>query len=272
MGGDKIIVVSGNKYVGELTYNGTKFEGPISSTDATVGQPLKVYFSKGNLQYIGSESPAYWKLADNQWQCFGDNGQLDNSPTINRDFFGWGTSGYNHGANCYQPWSISDDYSNYYAYGSATNHLNDQTRQADWGYNAISNGGNRENCGWRTLTQSEWDYLINNRTNSYTKDATVAGKIGMIIYPDDYSGSAVSNPSEEDWAACEASGCVFLPKAGYRSGTSFKNLNSIGFYWSATKQDDRDTYYFYLNATPTPHCYNRNRYEGHAVRLVQDVQ
>ncbi len=94
----------------------------------------------------------------------------------------------------------------------------------------------------------------------------------MIIYPDNYSGSAGSNPSDEEWAACEAAGCVFLPKAGYRSGTSVNNLNSIGFYWSATKQDATRAYYFYLNATPTPHCYTRNRYEGHAVRLVQDVQ
>jgi len=121
----------------------------------SVSANKKVYFSQGNLQYIGSESPAYWKFADNQWQCFGDNGQLGDSPTIDRDFFGWGTSGYNHGANCYQPWSTNIEDSDYYAYGSATNHLNDQTRQADWGYNAIRNGGNQENIGWYTLTQSE---------------------------------------------------------------------------------------------------------------------
>ena len=44
--GDKIYVVSGGRYVGTLTYNGTCFGGTI--TDPTVGEPLYFYFL-GNL-------------------------------------------------------------------------------------------------------------------------------------------------------------------------------------------------------------------------------
>jgi len=40
-------------------------------------------------------------------------------------------------------------------FGNDTYNLNDQTGQADWGYNAISNGGNTTDT-WRTLTSDEW--------------------------------------------------------------------------------------------------------------------
>ncbi len=47
--GDKIYVVSGGKYVGTLTHNGTCFGGTI--TDPTVGEPLYFYF-------LGNVTPA----------------------------------------------------------------------------------------------------------------------------------------------------------------------------------------------------------------------
>lgn len=58
--GDKTIVVSGNKYVGELTYNGTKFVGPI--TGATEGEKLKFYF-------LGNLTPQYTMDGENKVGC-----------------------------------------------------------------------------------------------------------------------------------------------------------------------------------------------------------
>lgn len=147
----------------------------------SVSPTQKVYFSQGNLQYQASTN--IWRFAENQWDYVGtqfpdDNGYsggtVDGSDNndISSDYdgwidlFGWGTSGYNHGAVCYQPYSYSssaDD--NYYAYGDTIYNLYDQTGQADWGYNSISNGGNQENQ-WRTLTIDEWDYLLNTRNTS----------------------------------------------------------------------------------------------------------
>ena len=63
-------------------------------------------------------------------------------------FFAWGTSGYDQGAVYYQPYSINGSNSCYYAYGNKRANLYDQTGKADWGYNAISNGGNIEHL-WR---------------------------------------------------------------------------------------------------------------------------
>ena len=121
----------------------------------------QVYFSQGNLQYQASTNT--WRFAENQWDYIGyANSNI--SPTYDGwiDLLGWGTSGFNHGAACYQPWSTSENYYDYYAYGLSNSNLNDQTGQADWGYNAISNGGNQENL-WRTLTMQEWHYLIKTR-------------------------------------------------------------------------------------------------------------
>ena len=131
----------------------------------SVGDNKRVLFSQGNLQYIGSSPMPYWKFSEHQWDIMGDNGQGSNTYNANRDLFGWGTSGYNHGAYSYEPWSTTNSDSQYYAYGSWSYNLNDQTGLADWGSNAIINGGNALNL-WRTLTHDEWGYLLNTRNTS----------------------------------------------------------------------------------------------------------
>ena len=97
----------------------------------SVGANSTVFFSQGNLQYIGSASTPYWKFADNQWDYLGTStGQDASEPYRDRDLFGWGTSGYNHRANCYYPWSTSVANGDYYAYGSDTCNLCDQIGRA----------------------------------------------------------------------------------------------------------------------------------------------
>lgn len=210
-----------------------------------------VYFSQGNLQYIGSASTPYWKFADNQWDYLGHN-QGSTSQTVDRDLFGWGTSGYDHGAICYQPWNLSIDANNYYVYNDYHLNLYDQTGRADWGYNAISNGGNTENNGWRTLTRDEWNYLFNARPTlsgiRYAK-GIVNNVSGIILLPTDWSISTyelnyVNNGgvlysdniiSAEDWTNIfETNGAVFLPSAGNRWGVSCYAVGDVGFYWSAS--------------------------------------
>ena len=108
----------------------------------SVSEGQQVRFSQGNLQYQASTST--WRFAENQTDCIGDgNANIGDAYDGWIDLFGWGTSGFNHGAVCYQPWSSSQDPHDYCAYGNPNDNLYSQTGQADWGYNAISNGGSQ---------------------------------------------------------------------------------------------------------------------------------
>ena len=244
----------------------------------------QVYFSQGNLQYQASTNT--WRFATNQWDYVGeDNANISSSYSGWIDLFGWGTSGYSHGATCYQPWSTSQNYSDYYAYGSDTYNLYDQTGQADWGYNAISNGGNTQHL-WRTLTKDEWAYIFDKRSTPsgirYAK-ATVNGVSGVILVPDGWSAStySLSNTNNDEayfssntmsqsvWTSTlEPAGCVFLPAAGYRNGTSVFDVGIYGSYWSASCYGSSGAYsvYFYDGSlSPASSNFRRN---GYCVRLV----
>ena len=226
-------------------------EGAINGLFTINENGDKVYFSQGNLQYIGSASTPYWKFAEHQWDYLGwTTGQNTDSLYVDRDLFGWGTSGYNHGAICYQPWSTSGIYSDYYAYGNSSYNLFDQTGQADWGYNPVSNGGNQPNQ-WRTLKSDEWWYVFNTRNTisgiRYAK-AEVNGVNGVILLPDNWSSSYYSlnstnngeasfssnTISASQWNTLEQHDAVFLPAAGSRPGPGMGFfVGIIGKYWSA---------------------------------------
>lgn len=263
-------------------------EGAINGLFTINANGDQVYFSQGNLQYIGSAAIPYWKFADNQWDYFGTTtGQNSGNQNVDRDLFGWGTSGYNHGATAYQPWSTSTSNNQYYAYGSYSYNLYNQTGQADWGYNAITNGGNIENSGWRSLTSAELDYIFYSRDNAALKRAhgSINGVKGMIILPDNWTlpvqlsfisgNSAWANAySIDEWMQMEANGAVFLPAAGLRSGTNVNNINSNGYYWSSSRRDQ--TYSFSIDfgnnsLYPQGAGYYVRR-NGFSVRLVISVE
>ncbi len=246
----------------------------------------KVQFSQGNLQYKATTNT--WRFADTQYEIIGEanvNKASDYDGYI--DLFGWGTSGFNHGAYCYQPWSTSSQNSNYYAYGSAGYNLFDRNGKADWGYNAIVNGGNQE-FYWRTLTVSEWDYILNYRVTSsgirYAKvTITETMLTGVILLPDDWDESIFwlthtndfqagyyTNPiSIDDLNYLEINGVVFLPCSGslYWDYTGLIHLawsDGSAYYWTSSMDD--------LNyAKAVWGCYTNemNRSSSAAVRLAR---
>ena len=253
----------------------------------------QVFFSQGNLQYIGSNNT--WKFADNQWDIIGES-QGNNEQGTTRDLFGWGTSGYNHGANCYQPWSTSQNDDDYWVYGNYTYNLYDQTGKADWGYNAISNGGNQENSGWRTLTKDEWEYLFNTRTTAsgirYAK-ACVNGVNGVILLPDswlfDYYTLYSTDIEDTDYTTniidvidwnmfLEPYGCVFLPAAGYRMGIELYDVGSHGVYHTSSNYNYDFLNIFYIWQYSFAFndsfllCGDGGRHTGQSVRLVRDAR
>lgn len=262
----------------------------------------QVRFSMGNLQYQASTST--WRFAEYQFEYVGSeadvsgnpggnvyaNGQHPNSSLNGMksdnhaiaenysgwiDMFGWGTSGINDYtpiATCWQPWSTSVTDTDYNPYGALNTNLNSYSGKADWGYNAISNGGNTQNSGWRTLqggtnggNTAEWSYLFNTRTCTYcyarvkitdvrsTASTSGAPVNGIILFPDIYEWPAlvktiILNTSTEvgywsnwlteaEWSLLEHTGAVFLPAGGYRSGIGVDQVNQQGCYWSSTSEE-----------------------------------
>jgi len=247
----------------------------------SVSATQQVYFSQGNLQYQASTNT--WRFAEHQYDYVGtqtaddygyhggnvsgsDNRSISSTYSGWIDLFGWGT-----GDNP----TLSSD--NYGAYGTFV----------DWGSNPISNGGNTANR-WRTLTQAEWEYLLNTRPGASSKIGTgnINGVGGLIILPDNWtlpsecsftSGNA-SNHNDwtrnsytlSQWAQMETAGAVFLPAAGSRDGTNVYLVGYIGYFWSSSTNDGGNacSMYFYsnyLNAT-----FDINRSLGFSVRPVQD--
>ena len=263
----------------------------------SVSATKKVTFSKGNLQYQASTDT--WRFAEIQWDivgmgygqtdpsekiyCYvggtvenGDNRNISSTYTGWIDLFGWGTGN--------APINKSEDNSDYSSF-------------VDWGVNPISNGGNMANQ-WRTLTQAEWGYLMSTRTGASNKygAAKVNDITGVVILPDDWTSApagcsftpGMTSASNWDdwslvastniyngtqWQAMEESGAVFLPAAGWRSGTSVQSTGLYGYYWSSVQYNDpafaSDLYFRteYLIPESNTYCFS-----GLSVRLVQDIQ
>lgn len=258
----------------------------------TVAEGRTVQFSKGNLQV--NLLTYNWRFAENQYDYIGEgNANIAENYNGFIDLFGWGTSNWNSGANAYQPWATSTTATDYYPGGSYDNNLTGDYANADWGIiNKIENGGFQSGM-WRTLTKDEWEYLINTRSAStvgvyenarYAK-ATVNGVAGLIILPDSFTmPSGVTaldkvNVSEAvftanvyttaDWAKLEAAGVVFLPAAGYRSGTEVSLVGTVGYYWSGTYGDEYGAYVVgFYDDNLLVNGLDRSR--GLSVRLVKD--
>ena len=249
----------------------------------------QVYFAQGNLQYIGSATEPYWKFAENQWDCLGiTTGQNSSDQNVDRDLFGWGTSGWDCGNTCHFPWNTNTSTGSAYGPSGAYN-LTGTYANADWGvYNPISNGGDQSNQ-WRTLTTDEWGYVFDTRTTEsgirYAK-ANVNDMNGVILLPDDWNASYFSlndtNTNEtsyssntitaSEWGTMEQHGAVFLPATGYRFGSSVHNVGSHGYYWSTSYVNGNYAYgvYFLDSNLVSQDC--SNRAYGRGVRLVQDVE
>lgn len=257
----------------------------LGSGEFSVSSTKKVRFALGNLQWLGNGN--IWRFAPNQWDYIGQNpgnttatGRSTQNDWI--DLFGYGTSGNNG----HYPWrtsTASADQTTNYATGNISNTDN------DWGVNAIINGGNQPNK-WRTLTEAEWKYLLGQgtsvRTNAsnlhipvvYIKFSNTNKIRGTLIFPDGYTGT---KPLTNDvipiatWNSTYAnSGAVFLPVTGQRSGQSYSNVTTTGYYWTST-YETYQTYkpfarqvYFDANADHTGYI---DTYKGNGVRLVRDV-
>lgn len=276
----------------------------------SVSSVKQVRFSKGNLQYKttgthtvseGGTETGTWRFAEHQYDTIGSaNSNISSSYTRWIDLFGWGTSGWNnHRAAAYQPWASSPTRTDYGGDRSYSFSLTGTYARADWGvYNAISNGGNQPGM-WRTLTASEWRWLLNSRStstvggtaNARFARARVNGTFGLIIFPDTFTlpaGLTVTNINHvngggntytaSEWRQLEVAGCIFLPAAGFRIGTNIACVGTYARYWSSSVHTyssaedwkaSADCVLFQPDATEVVYF---DRSNGHSVRLVMDAE
>ena len=271
--------------------------GMLTYASFKVSDTKSVYFSKGNLQFTtqgthktaDSTAKGIWRFAENQWKSVGStNSEISESYTGWIDLFCWGTSGWKSGANAYQPWSISETYSDYYPGGSYSNSLIGDYAKADWGvYNAISNGGNEPN-NWRTLTREEWLYLI--RNNSWTL-GKVDETVCLMLVPKEIDETKIkvlstglksekefgltipstNIYSAEQFKEIEKMGVVALPYGGVRVGTMWEIAGMSGYYWLSSVYDSSDAYGFHFYSSYVNLGVGNGRHCGFSVRLVQDL-
>ena len=255
LGSTSIILESGK------IYNITRSASALLNGIFSVGTTTTVKFSKSNLRY-----------ASGAWSFFPHQYDYYNTYSADAwDKFGWSNSTNNFGM------STSANNNDY---------LNDLV---DWG--TVPGIGS----GWRTLTQAEWQHLFLYRSASTVNsvdDARYAkGRVnnvyGIILFPDTYTHpDGVTNPvgindtgnagwngndyNATDWGKMEAAGCVFLPAAGYRQGTTVSGCNSSCSYRSSTRYNPTQVQYIYFESGLINfHTYN-NGFYGQCVRLVHE--
>lgn len=249
----------------------------------------KVYFSQGNLQAVctsadgdGSTPETWtWQFATNQWDNVGNvapntNESFDGENSVTTagtvDRFKW--VGANSGL---APYGINNN-STVADYGNVAG----EALKSDWGNLAITNGGNTENLGWRTLAYAEWNYLINSRSSGSTVNGTLNARYtfatintggtsvnGLILFPDGVTlenseaswgninkNKGDTNCTTAQWTALAAKGCVFLPR-------------SINF---ATSTSPNETRQYNMSISASSILFSTaDRTQRSAVRLVYPV-
>lgn len=163
----------------------------------------------------------------------------------------------------------------------------------------ISINGSEQNCNWRYMSTSEWEYLLDTRITfsgmRYAK-AKVNGINGVVLFPDDWRDSICvfngvnqedtyfnSNKiSDSQWYFLEAEGAVFLPAAGRHRDSEyyFDDFGERGAYWSATSHYNAGLYPIYhgtyaLEFYNTFFSYSLENYPFHSdcsVRFVLDAR
>ena len=241
----------------------------------------QISFSKGNLQATTTDLGTSWTwgFAANQYDCIGANAantKINGNGTVSEngivDLFGWSTTS-----------------STYYGIHNSSEDSCYSGDFADWGNVTAGN--------WRTLTNDEWDYLLNTRTTAsgvrYAKatisDVKIPGTstavTGLIIAPDDWDNSyytlAYTNTAGAEYYTntitsavwenkLQVHGAVFLPAVGYRNSNSVYITRSDGYYWSATSDGTTNAQCMLFGTYEVDPLYSNDRYYGQCVRLVAD--
>ena len=257
----------------------------------------QVVMARGNLQATYDGSAWSWAFAEHQTDFIGTTGAndkingvmtLSESGTI--DLFGW--NGASSANNCLgiNNSTTAADYGNVATEGLKT----------DWG--AIPDVVGKYGAGWRTLTRNEWVYMfytrsgatVNGVSNARYAKAKIGDYPGILLFPDDFDDTAAYtgvtwgdiNTANTAWDAATGlttcttdvfdntlapAGCVFLPAAGFRSGTTVGDAGLLGYYWSSSPYSTATHAYLVSFSAGGVYPQNYNyRFYGFSVRLARE--
>ncbi|MCQ2152686.1 MAG: hypothetical protein MJY70_06515, partial [Bacteroidales bacterium] len=230
-------------------------EGALAG-EFSISAIKKVYFSQGNLYWDGDS----FEFETNQYDV------RSSWSTSHVSHFFWSKSAEVAYAETY---SESGTAGTDIFFTNATA----ETAKSDFTVNGVTGK-------YRTLSTAEWEYLFKTRTvnggtgegKSYqraTINSDATGNYGMILYPDNYTGTAKTSYTSAEWASLEAAGCVFLPAAGYRNGSNVNYVGEYGYYWYSSAFDDfAYSVYFFSNSVSLG-CLG-SRHFGYGVRLITE--
>ncbi|MBQ0119000.1 MAG: hypothetical protein KBS42_04495 [Bacteroidales bacterium] len=267
----------------------------------------RVLFAPGNLQYQASTGT--WRFAAHQYDYIGNapgNSVTDNAvrdtQSVWIDLLVWGQTGY----ESTDPSQIYTTSNTSYKPDGPAFKANIANTGYDWGVycNIWYNEEKISKGTYRTLTEDEWKYLLNNRKhrsdgttplytrrvyvylNGNTKDKTTPGneREGVLFYPDDYEESLVAENAKitlTEWNALERQGVVFLPRCGCRNGSASAVGTTLNpAYWSVTgdvvfygtNNNDQPSLACGPSSTLFPNSpnYNKGIYGSASVRLVKN--
>ena len=254
-GTDRVDVAFTDDAIGSMIFlagiQANKFYGMSNAMEVTVkpvafsvgmdgDTPRTVKFAPGNLYWDGSA----FRFEENQW---------DTNPTANGT---WDESHVSHFKWSNAANAVTGDYS----YSGDLFCANNFTVAGD-------------SHTWRTLSKAEWNYLLNTRTNASSLRAWVTlsdvSVSGLVLLPD---GSTATASGVTTSSALADAGAVFLPDAGYRSGSDVDSVGSLGYYWSSTPSggDEVVAYLLYfISYSGNVSTILDTRFYGRAVRLVR---
>ncbi len=258
-GTDRVDVAFTGDAAGSMTFlagiHENKFYGMKDAVKVTVtptpkfsvGENTTVEFAPGNLYWDGGA----FRFEANQWSSASTWDALHVSHFFWSNTTDWQTSG-------------KEPYASSYSYST-------RTTSDVFFTNSSSFQVAGETAGtWRTLSKAEWGYLLNSRPDASSlrawKDLGNNVK-GLVILPD---GDASVMSSISSTADLETYGAVFLPAAGYRSGTFVFDAGSLGNYWSGTPDEGNEGLAYYLDFdSGSVNVFSGGRGCGCSVRLVR---
>lgn len=127
--------------------------------------------------------------------------------------------------------------------------------------------------GLYVLSNDEWSYLINTRTNAgklYKNFVSVDGINCLIIAPDDFLGTLKTSYTLDE---INTLGLVCLPAAGTRDGSSLNYGGSSGSYWSSSPNPDHFSWAISLVfSSARVSILSNARNIGRSIRLVGNIQ
>ena len=303
VGGNAITLPADKEVEAGKIYNISRSVAVVVPSFTINAGGTKVHFAQGNLQATTTDGSTWtWAFAEHQWDYIGNaaantsingDGTVSGTGTRTVDLFGWvGASNTTWTGAAMYGLTNSTTTDSASGYGNSTS----DALKSDWG-NTISDG-----YTWRTLTKDEWTYVFNTRTTGGTVFGTAqaryahatintdgTGVNGMILFPDgvDIASTEVTtagsvNATSEyatkctsaQWTALAAKGCVFLPAAGRRDGSSVYSADSYGYYWSSSPYTSSADYAYsvYFKSDRLNPASGSSRGYGRSVRLVRQVE